>query len=582
MKPLTVTEKSHLLLDSEIFHELSAEESMEFANEISEQRVQAGETLFQRGDIGEHVYVVIAGRFRICLDEASESQSQIEDIRRGEVIGEFALLTGDRRAATVRAVRDSSVLVIPKSSFEQVVQKCPRLMLAIGRLEIERLHRAQHTKQSAHTLSEAITLVPAGSSLDIGNFAARLAESLSQFGTVLHVKSADDIADETTARNEEGHRFVIYEADSTSSSWTSRCIRQADRVILVANANSDPRLNTIETEFNTVRGTYAWPHRDLVIVHTRNGHTSASPWLASRSVEMHHHVKDDNPGDYARVARFIAGKATGLVLSGGGARAFAHIGVIQALAEAGISIDVVGGTSMGALIAAMVALDIPPEQMAEFSKYIFIKRGIWDFTFPFVSLVAAKRITTSLQALFSDVAIEDLPRNYFCVTTNLSKADVCVHQRGSLLKWVKASVSIPGIAPPVVSEGDLLYDGGVLNNLPVDVIKRFGTACTIAVNVGSLFDAKLLNVQPESCSPWKILLNKINPFSRNIPFPNIFHILYRASMLNSLRLTAVAAQTNVSLVIDPQVSQFGLFEWKAIDEIIEAGLLRARDQLAHW
>jgi len=233
------------------------------------------------------------------------------------------------------------------------------------------------------------------------------------------------------------------------------------------------------------------------------------------------------------------------------------------------------------LIAAMVAFGLTPDDMREACRKIFVERGIWDFTIPILSLVAAKRISISLEEIFHDQQIEDLPRNYFCVTTNLSRAEVCVHRHGPVTNWVKASVSIPGVAPPIIYDGDLLYDGGILNNLPVDIMRRLGPRSIIAANVSSFVDASLVNIPPEACSPWHILLSRLNPFAPHRRHPNIFHILYRSSMLNSLR-SAVAAQTSVSLFIDPHVAQFGLFEWKAIDQIVEAGLLHARTQVAQW
>jgi NTE family protein len=580
MNALTIAEKTRLLLNSDIFRALSFEEATELAKEAVQREIKAGEVLVKRGDVGEHLYIVVAGRFRVYLDDPVERESKIDDVLSGEVIGELALITGDRRAATIHAVRDSLILVVTKSSFERVTAQCPRLLVEIARAEIERLHRVQHTKKSSRQPSEAIALLPAGGNLGVLEaFAGRLVQSLSRFGPVLHVKSDQNFDSDSSAKLEQDYRFILYQADAFLNPWNSRCVRQADRVIFVADGNADPGLNSVESEFDQTCGTYASPRRDLVLLQTSRERASAIPWLQFRSVDMHHHVRKENQEDFARLTRFVAGEATGLVLSGGGARGFAHIGVVQALIEAGIPIDIVGGTSMGALIAAMIAFEMSPEQMRQACRKIFVERGIWDLTLPIVALVAAKRITLSLQELFHDTQIENLTRNNFCVTTNLSRGDVCVHQRGSLVHWVKASLSIPGIAPPVICNGDLLYDGGILNNLPVDIMRRLGPGRVIAVNVGSLFDARLVNVPSEACSAWKILSNKMNPFAERIRYPDIFHVLYRSSMLNCLRSTVVA-QTKASLVIDPQVSQFGLFEWKAIDQIIEAGLHRTRDLLA--
>jgi predicted acylesterase/phospholipase RssA/CRP-like cAMP-binding protein len=582
MSVLTLVDKARLLLSSDIFRALSLEEATELAKEVTQREIKAGEVLFERGDIGEHLYIVVSGRFRVYLDDPVERESKVDDVLSGEVIGELALITGDRRAATVHAVRDSSILVVTKSSFERIAKKSPHLMFEVARVQIERLHRVEQTKKSLRQPTEAIALLPAGGNLNVVEaFATRLAEALSSFSPVLRLRSGQDSTSAISTKSEEPYRFILYEADPSPSVWNTRSVRQADSIILVADDSSDSGLNAVEFDFDAQRGTAASPHRHLVLLQTGAFRRSAASWLQSRHVDMHHHVAGGNKEDYARVARFLAGKATGLVLGGGGARGFAHIGVVQALAEAGIPIDAVGGTSMGALIAAMVAFGLTPDDMREACRKIFVERGIWDFTIPILSLVAAKRISISLEEIFHDQQIEDLPRNYFCVTTNLSRAEVCVHRHGPVTNWVKASVSIPGVAPPIIYDGDLLYDGGILNNLPVDIMRRLGPRSIIAANVSSFVDASLVNIPPEACSPWHILLSRLNPFAPHRRHPNIFHILYRSSMLNSLR-SAVAAQTSVSLFIDPHVAQFGLFEWKAIDQIVEAGLLHARTQVAQW
>ena len=589
MKSLTVAEKSQFLSITPLFQELSSEECDQLANKVIQRDVEAGETLCHHGDIADCLYIIITGRFRIYLTDKNGAAA-VNEVRRREVVGEIALLTGERRSATVLAVRDSSVLVLSRTSFEDLSEKYPNVLRAIARTQIDRLHHIQCPTREPVNRSETIAVVPAGGNLAIDGFTVRFCQTLSRLGDVLHLRSADKSTQAKIAQHsaedwlesrEESSRFVIYESDNSATPWTTSCLRQADRVIFVADASATPGLNPIEAQFAQLRNARAWPRRDLVIVHTGDTKAFAREWLAPRQVDVHHHIQKDNDEDYARIARIVTGKAIGLVLSGGGARAFAHIGVLQALDEAGPPIDVIGGTSMGALVGAWSALDFSPKQMVEISRYIFIKRGIWDFTLPFVSLIAAKRMSTSLDTVFPDVAIEDLPRRYFCITTNLSTGDVGVHESGPLLKWVIASVSIPGIAPPIIDEGQLFYDGGILNNLPVDVMTRFGVGHIIAVNVSSFFDEQLLEVQPQHCSPWRILLNRMNPFSRSIAFPGIFNILYRSATLNCL-LSSVTAQNSASLLISPKVSHFGLFQWGAIDEIIEVGLLEARKQLANW
>jgi len=269
MSVLTLVDKARLLLSSDIFRALSLEEATELAKEVTQREIKAGEVLFQRGDIGEHLYIVVSGRFRVYLDDPVERESKVDDVLSGEVIGELALITGDRRAATVHAVRDSSILVVTKSSFERVAKQCPHLMIEVARAQIERLHRVQHLKKSLRQSTEAIALLPAGGNLNVVEaFATRLAEALSSFSPVLRLRSGQDSTSAISTKSEEPYRFILYEADPSPSVWNTRSVRQADSIILVADDSSDSGLNAVEFDFDAQRGTAASPHRHLVLLQT--------------------------------------------------------------------------------------------------------------------------------------------------------------------------------------------------------------------------------------------------------------------------------------------------------------------------
>jgi predicted acylesterase/phospholipase RssA/CRP-like cAMP-binding protein len=584
---LTSAEKAQFASTLPIFQELPSEIYGELADTLEQRFVEAGATICQRGEASDCLYIVVAGRFRVFVED-NEKEKATAEVGRGETIGDIGLLTGEKRSATVVAVRDSSVLTLSKQAFDDLKEKHSGFLLSLARTQIERLHRLQQPRP-APIRSDVIAVVPAGGT-SIADFTGRLGRSLSRIGEVVHLRNPQtstpahtehDSVDDWLQSPAESSRFVIYESDDTTTDWTASCIRQADRLVFVADGDATPSTNQIESDLPNLRSAVISPRRDLVILRSENNKPVASAWLAGRQVDLHYNVNKTSEADYDRLARLIAGKAVGLVLGGGGARSFAHIGVIQALTEAGVPIDMVGGTSMGALIGALTAMGLPAERIVETCRYIFIQRGIWDFTLPLVSLLSPKRITASLESIFSDLAIEDLPKNYYCISTNLSAGDVAVHRSGPLVKWLKASISIPGIAPPTIDQGQLFYDGGILNNVPVDVMNLLGVTRTIAVSSGSLFDQRLVEVEPEHCSPWRILLNRLNPFSKPISFPSIFNILYRSAMLSSDR-SAVTAQGNASLLIAPKVSQYGLFQWNAIDEIVEAGRVEGRKQLAKW
>jgi predicted acylesterase/phospholipase RssA len=271
-------------------------------------------------------------------------------------------------------------------------------------------------------------------------------------------------------------------------------------------------------------------------------------------------------------------------LSGGGARGFAHIGVIRALQERGMPIDMIGGTSMGAVIAAQHALGWDWQTMAR------VNRDEWprcepqkNYTLPLVALNSARRMDQMLRRMFGNAEIENLRTKFFCVSTNLTTAAAKIHQQGALWKAVRASVSIPGIGPPAIENGEILVDGGLVDNLPVETMKRFCQGRVFAVDVSEQveFTSKLL--ESYTVSGWKLLWQQLNPFSEKPDIPNILNTLYRTTTVGGIRAIE-SAKAQADLYFEPPVSQFNVFDWRSVDKIIEVGYryaLRKLDESGH-
>ena len=241
---------------------------------------------------------------------------------------------------------------------------------------------------------------------------------------------------------EETHRFVVYLAEAEASEWSARCIRQADRVFLLAASHQDPRTCTVE---QLLRPEVAAP-RELVLLHGTNSRSMAtSRWLAQRHLTAHHHVRLHNQADVARLARRVVGRAVGLVLGGGGARAFAHIGALRALVEAGVPIDMIGGASAGAIIAAQFAQGWSVAELyARNRRLAHLGRSLIDYTVPLVSLIQARKFMLMLHELFGQTCIEDLWLPYWCLSSNLTRAEKIVHRTGQLAPALRATCALPG------------------------------------------------------------------------------------------------------------------------------------------
>jgi predicted acylesterase/phospholipase RssA len=523
----------------------------------------------------------------------------VAELGRGESVGEMALLTGERRSARVEAIRDSVLLALSRAAFESVVEKYPRVMTQLARQLVDRLKRSMRGSPAEHFLS-TICVLPAVPGVRVGQFAERLARALGVLGPTLHLtRHGVGSALTTTAAehpsvrgedtrllawlNEQEERFsyVLYEADEADPAWSRLCERQADRIVLVARAPDDvPPARDPQRASNEAAGA---ARRELVLLNARGPVTGVMHrWLdAFPEVQSWHHVADGAEGQVLRCARLLVGQGVGLLLGGGGARTFAHIGVMRAMQEAGIVIDAIGGVSGGAIVGAQIAAGVSPEEIKARARAEFIGRGsLLDFTVPIVSLIRGQRFANMLTRLFADVCIEDLPTRFFCLSANLTRAAMRVHDRGLLWRAVGASISIPGIGPPTCEHGDLLIDGSVLTNLPVEVMREVCQGRVVAVDVSADRDLSVDRSWTDFPSPARLLAAR--PWRRRgMRIPNILEILFRGAMLGSIAGERDIAD-KVEFYLRPPLRGIGLLDFKTLDRVETSAYEYARQALEAW
>jgi NTE family protein/lysophospholipid hydrolase len=503
----------------------------------------------------------------------------------------------------VRALRDSELVSLDRPAFETLIAGRPAALLGLTRLVIQRLRRTQGSTP-AESEARTFAVIAAGPGVPLADFTRRFAAALGELGSTLHLAAADldrhlgtpgvaqILPDDPQApriaswidEQETRYRFVVLEADVTASAWSARCVRQADRLLVVGCAGDDPTPGETERQLCAVDGTTVAVPTSLVLLHPPETRLPAGTrrWLEGRALLRHHHVRVDDQESVTRVARFLAGRALGIALSGGGARGFAHVGVLEAVREAGVPIDVIGGTSMGAVIAAECALGWDAPTMARQNQAIF---GRWrrDLTLPVLSILGGQRSSARLRESIGDVQIEDLWLPYFCVSSNLSRAEMMVHRAGDLWLSLRASISLPGILPPVAFEGDLLVDGALLRNLPADVMREvMGSGTIIAVDVSAETDMQHEHPYQDSISGWRILWSRLNPFIRTLTVPNMAAVLQRSAELASVVMQREALLRGIDLYIRIPVNHFGMLDFHRASEIIAAGHRVAREKIAEW
>ncbi|MGE5169247.1 MAG: cyclic nucleotide-binding domain-containing protein [Rudaea sp.] len=588
---------------TELFGHLEDKVLREIEGRLEWTHLPSGEILFREGDAGEDIYIVVNGRLRVTTSDGDGHERLLEEVGRGGAVGEVALLTGEPRSASIRAIRDTHLLRLTRAAFDELLDRHPRAMMQVVRSAAWRLRQ---TAQRAVRESPPRTfaLVPATADVPLGTLGRRLADMLRAFGSTALIGSADVdrmLNSPDIARSREGsvvyealtawlggqereHAALVLQADPQWNAWTRRCIAEADRVLIVANASGDQEPGEIERAASAQR---ADGRTELVLLHPD---TTARPsrtfaWLAPRPGTTHHHVRLGNDVDLRRLARRVSGRAIGLVLGGGGARGFAHIGTLRALAEAGITVDVVGGTSIGALIAAAVAADIPAEEMESLAGTFASPRLLLDRTLPVAALMTGGKVTALYRRMFGELAIEDLWTPYFGVSSGLSRATAIVHRRGPVWRAVRASTAIPAIFPPLLGEDDEVHvDGGVMNNMPLDVMRALCAGGTvIGVNPMPTHDRLRSYRFGPSLSGWQALMGRLRLFGSRIRAPSILGTVMRATEINSAnRMRQASFRELADLLIEPPVGDFPILAFDRYAPIIDIGYREAKERIAVW
>ena len=583
-----------LVLESPLLAELNDEARADVIAHLEPMLLRGGEILASEGETADSLYLVIGGRLEVFLERDGQ-ETLIGYIGRGELVGEMALVTQAPRTASVRAMRDSQLLSLSAEAFAEIVARHPDALRVVSGTIVAR-HVASFQKTVVETPLTTVAVVP----IDEGppeEFAARLGAALDDYvdsaavvdragvrRTLGHSEDDEPLDPVGLARlldeQEAAHDLTLLAASLDDERWTDACVRQADLVLLVADARRGPRRRPIED-----RLTSAHERRvDLVLLHPAgtSSPSGTDRWLDARTIHRHHHVRVDEDEHVARVARLISGNAVGLVLGGGGARGLAHLGVIQALEELGVPIDLVGGTSMGAAIGATVAIGYDRAERERILREVLLEGpSALDVTFPAVALASGGRITERMRDVAGDRLVEDAWLTFYCISCNLSRCERMVHDRGPGWEALRASFAIPGVYPPVRHGDDLLVDGGVLDNLPIGEMRRREPRSTvIALDVSARSDLQAGDLPGGGVvSGWRTLGQRLNPL---VPTPDIAGITRILMRLTELSSTAREAQERADLTVRPDVSDYGMMDFASMDPLIRAGYSAGRRMIEDW
>ena len=568
--------------------------------------VKTGETLLWQGEQGQVYYLLLRGRLRRFIETDFGVRRFLGDVVPGQGVGASGLLTEGGNAATVRVMHNSEVVRFSRSAFLQLMVLSWEFAIGVTREQIERV-RAAAAPEARHATIKSIAVLPLDQNIDQRQFIDRLSHDIAAMASVTAIDRSvldDPAGDGADLPNvepssspasidtdivvnrldaiERANDIVLYQIGAQVDDWSRLIFGRADLVLLVTTVQGPSQLCETETVLIASTEQELLPRIDLVLLHDEEWQPDCGTrkWLDLREIDEWHHVRRDKPQDFQRLARVLTGNAITLVLGGGGARGTAEIGVIQALRRIGIPIDRVAGTSMGALVGALYALGLDPDAMTEgIRTWATRGRAGKDLTFPAVSLVHGKRLHEETHLLLGDGTVEDLPVPFFCVSADISENKTVVHDRGLLWRAVRASMSVPGVGPPLFDDGRVLVDGGIVNNVPAEAVANRHAGRIIVVDVSIekrlTMPRRYNDLVP---SGWQVLWHRFNPFLEPLNVPSIFEVLERAGTLGSFERDRKAREL-ADIAIYPPVAGVSITNFTTMDKLISDACSHALAQL---
>lgn len=531
-----------------------------------------GRVLFHSKEAADKLYFLIAGRLGVIERTGGQEPRFLGVIRPGEPAGEMALIAGTPHTATVVALRDSELMALPRSAFLTAIQRDPGVMAELAHLMILRSRRIGGAAGSEPAVFGFSSLMP-------GVKARELVEALEaeirDLGYAVTSAGAEvqSAPTEWFSNLEEQHDIVLYAAEHDEPGWRAIVGRQVDRLFCLGRGDAAPPLGV---------DPFAAPPLieqqlvDLILVQPpgRKMPSGSEAWLQAVPANRLLQLRKGDKADTARLARTLVGQSVGLVLSGGGARAYAHIGAIKALHESKVPIDFLGGASMGAIIAGGVAIGWSDEELDWRIRKAFVESSpLDDIAFPIIAMTRGEKVRERLAEHFGDIEIPDLWLPYYCVSSDLTAGVARLHRRGLLRHALRASIALPGILPPVTEGEHVLVDGAITNNFPTNVMRTQHLGATVGVDVAEArgLTAEDVNVP---ASPWRWFAS--GEWRRG---PPIVSILMRTATISTSHEQA-ASHDYADIVVAPELGPVEIRDWKAYGPAVEAGYRSMMEALA--
>ncbi|MEM8770777.1 MAG: patatin-like phospholipase family protein [Pseudomonadota bacterium] len=547
------------LLSFPFFDDFDPEALTALARRGCWQSLAGGWRLYRAGDPSDELHFVISGRL-IVVRQCPDGDEVVGYVRAGEPVGEMSMLADESHSASVFALRDTEVLSFARSDIEAMLREHGEIAVGLARVTLARARPAPGVFQKSSP--RIFALIASSPSIDIDRHTEELTRRIRRYGVKANWLPVQDDTPGTLEFDdfEIENDVVLLAARVDGGDWYRFVLRHADRFLLFARRDAKPpRPFPLTTE----TGARARKFRlvDLVMLHEGAPACPIAEWADAISAAR---ILNCRGGPcFERLARIIAGVSVGLVLSGGGARAYAHIGAIAALREAGVPIDFVSGASMGAIVAACVAYGWSNEEIETRIRAAFVESNpLGDHVLPVIALTKGKRVETRLKTHFVDQEIENLELPFFCVSSDIATGEARIHRRGRLRDALRATIALPGILPPVIDGDAILVDGAVINNFPTDIMATTHRGLTIGIDVArrGVIDVEAFR-DPPGFFTW-IARHGLSAA------PPIVSLLMRTA---TARHEATLKVHPADIMIAPKVEGVELRDWTEYDEAVADG-----------
>jgi NTE family protein len=552
---------------------------------FGQERVQAnaswfslpgGQTLYAAGDPSDQLYFVRAGRLGAFRREHGQEAQFLGVIRPGEPAGEMALIAGAPHSADVVALRDSEIFSLPREVFLEACETDASVMAELAKLMI--LRTRQSATRGGMGEPSVFGFVPLGQPGSMRPLVERIAREIARLDysvTCIGVE-AQHAPTEWFSEVERTHDFVLYVAEAADGGWRQVVARQVDRLFRVGRGDREPPKE--EAAPVIASPLQAQQLVDLILIQRADAvaPSGSEAWVESANPARLFHVRRENFADAQRMARVLTGQSVGLVLSGGGARAYAQVGAIRALRERGVPIDFVGGVSMGAVIGAGLAMGWDDAELEHRIREAFVDTSpLADIALPLLAMTHGLKVNERLAHHFGDTQIADLWLPFFCLSSNLTTGAYQLHRRGLLRRALRASISLPGILPPATDDNNVLVDGAVMKNFPADVMRaaQLGPIVGIDVTAGRSITADDV---ARPASVWRWIWS--GDWRKG---PPIVSLLMRAATVSTSRDLA-AAREATDVLVQPDVAKVEIRDFSAFGPAVAEGyraMIEALDKL---